>query len=67
MIVTICVELIMEGAVYNPFDRVPTRGFMDHVTPVLVVPATVVVNCVVCDGLRVVLAGVIVTLINGKS
>jgi hypothetical protein len=46
--VTVCCELILEGAVYNPVDEiVPTLGLMDHVTAVLLVSVTVAVNCLV--------------------
>src|SRR5678809_1091661 len=44
LMVTVCGLVITEGAVYIPFDRLPTDGLMDQVTPVLVVPVTVGVN-----------------------
>ena len=36
--------LMVEGAEYNPFDRLPREGFMDQVTAVFVLPVTVAVN-----------------------
>ena len=45
--VTVCVPLMVAGAVYSPFDRVPTAGLIDQVTAVFVLPATVAVSC--CD------------------
>ncbi len=50
-----CAELITEGAVYHPFDKVPTEGVMDQVTDVFALPVTVAVNCLVCDAVRVAL------------
>jgi hypothetical protein len=44
---------------------VPTTGLNDHVTPVLVVPVTVAVNCCVCDAVREAVVGVIETLTGG--
>lgn len=43
VIVTVCPELTL-GAVYKPFNRLPTAGFIDHVTAVFVLPVTVAVN-----------------------
>jgi hypothetical protein len=37
---------------------VPTAGLTDHVTPVLTVPVTVVVNCWVCEAISEVVEGV---------
>jgi hypothetical protein len=37
---------------------VPTAGLNDHVTPVLAVPVTVVVNCWVCEAVSEVIEGV---------
>ena len=59
--------MITEGAVYNPFDRFPTEGFIDQVTPVFVVPVTVAVNCVPWDGVRIALAGLKLMLTAGMS
>ena len=42
--VTVCVELMAEGAVYNPFEILPTLGLSDQVTLVSVAPVTVAVN-----------------------
>ena len=44
VMVMVCVELTMEGARYNPLDRLPTEGFIDQVTAVFVFPVTVAVN-----------------------
>lgn len=53
--------LIEEGAVYNPFDKLPKdAGFRDHVTAVFPVLVTVAVNCVVCEAVRVATKGSIV-------
>ena len=57
-----CEAVITEGAVYNPFDRLPTDGFMDQVTEVFVLPVTVAVNCLVCDAARDALRGLTLTL-----
>ena len=54
--------LITEGAVYNPFDKLPIEGVMDQVTEVFALPVTVAVNCVVCDAARVALGGFTPTL-----
>lgn len=44
--VTFCEEVMELGGVYRPLlEIVPTAGFSDHVTDVLVVPDTVAVNC----------------------
>lgn len=67
VMVTVCGELITEGAVYNPPDRLPTTGFMDQVTAVFDVPLTVEVNCLVSDGARVVVEGLTLMLIMGTS
>ena len=40
---------------------------MDHVTPVLAVPATVAENCWVCDPVREAMPGVTETVIPGFS
>ncbi len=53
VMVTDCAELITEGAVYNPFDKLPTEGLMDQVTDVFALPVTVAVNCLLCDAERV--------------
>jgi hypothetical protein len=60
--VTDCAELITEGAVYNPFDRLPTDGVIDQLTKVFTLPVTVAVNCVPCDGVRVAFGGLRLTL-----
>ena len=44
-ILTLVGEATVAGAVYKPFTTLPTAGLRDHVTPVLVLPVTVVVNC----------------------
>ena len=43
--VTVCVALMLDGAVYNPpLVTVPTAGENDQVTEVLLDPVTVLVN-----------------------
>jgi len=60
--VTDCGELITEGAVYNPFDKLPTEGVMDQVTEVFALPVTVAANCVLCDAVRIAFGGFTLTL-----
>ena len=46
VMVMVCVEVIVAGAVYKPvLLKVPTEGLMLQVTAVLLVPVTVAVNC----------------------
>ena len=59
--ITDCALLITEGAVYNPFDRVPVEGIIDQIT------LTVAVNCVLCETLRVAFRGLMPTLTVGAS
>jgi len=63
--VTVWVALIAEGAVYNPFDRVPTMGFMDQVTEVFNGPVTVAANWYAWEAPRVTLSGLTLTLTVG--
>lgn len=42
---TVCVALMVAGAVYNPLLTVPALGLSDQVTPVLELPLTVALNC----------------------
>lgn len=64
--VTFCAAAIEEGAVYRPVEEmVPTLGDKDQFTAVLVVPATVAVNCCVCDADKLELNGVIPKLTVG--
>jgi hypothetical protein len=63
--VTDCAELITEGAVYNPFDKLPSDGTMDQVTEVLALPVTVAVNCLLCEAARVALRGLTLMLTLG--
>ncbi len=65
--VTDCALLITEGAVYNPFDRLPTEGFMDQVTEVFALPVTVAVNCLLCDAVRLAFEGLTLTLTLGGA
>jgi len=65
VMVTDCAELITDGAVYNPFDKLPIEGFIDQVTEVLALPLTVAVNCLLCDAVRVAVEGLTPTLILG--
>ena len=62
VMVTDCAVLITEGAVYNPFDKLPSEGVMDQVTEVLELPVTVAVNCLLCDAVRLALRGLTPTL-----
>jgi hypothetical protein len=50
VIVTVCAVAMLAGAVYRPVAlNVPTpSGAINHVTAVLLVFATVAVNCTVC-------------------
>ncbi len=59
---TVCWVLFVAGAVYKPvLDSVPTAGLNDQVTPVLLLPVTVVVNCWVCETDRLADVGLICT------
>jgi hypothetical protein len=44
---------------------VPTAGLNDHATPVLALPATVAVNCWVCEAVSEVVEGVTETVTRG--
>ena len=61
---TDCAVLITEGAVYNPFDKLPIEG-VDQVTEVVELPVTVAVNCWLCDAVRVAVRGLMPTLTMG--
>ena len=63
--VTDCAALIMEGALYKPFDKVPNAGVMDQVTEPFVLPATAAVNCWLCEVVRVAVRGLMLTLTMG--
>ena len=65
--VTLCEVLMRAGAVYNPFAKLPTDGFMDQVTAVFPLPVTVAVNCALWDAVRVVFGGLMLTLTVGMS
>ena len=66
--VTDCAALIAEGAMYNPFDKLPSDGVMDQVTAVLELPVTVAVNCTLCVGASVALGGLMLMLtLPGRS
>jgi len=67
VMVTVCATLIEAGAVYVPFDSLPTEGFIDQVTAVFVLPVTVAVNCCVCEAAIVAFAGLTVMLTVGVS
>jgi hypothetical protein len=67
VIITDCALLMTDGAVYNPFDKLPTEGFMDQVTEVVELPVTVAANCLVWDAVRVALEGLKLTLTPGGS
>ena len=62
VMVTDWAALMVDGAVYIPFKRFPTIGFMDQVTDVFAVPVTVAVNCLACEGYRLALGGVMLML-----
>jgi hypothetical protein len=61
LMVTACGALIVEGAVYHPFDKLPMDGLRDQVTEVFESPVTVAVNCALCEGPRVTLDGLTLT------
>ena len=65
--VTVCEALIEAGAVYRPPEREPTRGLKDQATAVFVAPLTVAVNCEVCDGAKLALEGLTVTVTPGAG
>src|SRR5215467_897647 len=68
VMVTVCAEEIVAGAVYNPpVVRVPTDGFILQVTAVLLVPLTVAVNCCWPLAVRVTDTGVTDTATVGVS
>src|ERR1035441_7081355 len=47
-VVTVVLDATIVGAVYKPeLLIVPNAGLLDHVTPVLLVPVTVALNCCV--------------------
>lgn len=58
IIVTVCAEVIVDGAVYTPLFKVPTLGLIDHVAAVLVEPVTVDANVAVWLGPNAVALGV---------
>jgi hypothetical protein len=58
VIVTVCGVRILDGAVYSPPEEsAPTAGLIDQVTPALLAPKTVAVNCCVPEGPRPTLDG----------
>jgi hypothetical protein len=64
--VTVCALEMEAGALYKPvFVTVPISGLTDQLTPVLVVPPTVAVNCCAWDAPREMLAGLTVTVTGG--
>ena len=59
VMVIVCCVVMADGAVYRPVaDSVPTDGFIDQVTELLLLFATVAVNCCVADGSSDTVAGV---------
>ena len=58
---------MLPGAVYSPFDMVPTGGLRLQDTLALDVLATVAVNCWVCPGPKETEGGLRETDIGGKS
>jgi hypothetical protein len=67
VIVTVCADAIVAGAVYKPDDdTLPTpEGLRPHVTAVFEEPVTAAVNCWLVFAVRVLLPGVTVTLTTG--
>jgi hypothetical protein len=68
--VTDCAVLITEGAVYKPFDKLPTNtppaeAVMDQVTDVFGLPVTAALNCWLCDAMRAAVRGLMPTLTMG--
>ena len=43
--VTVCFDVVLAGATYNPFTTLPILGVSDQLTAVFVVPFTATVNC----------------------
>ncbi len=65
--VTVCNEVILEGAVYNPAVLiVPTAGLTDQTTPAVEF-VTVAVICCVWPAVRVAETGVTETAMGGTS
>jgi hypothetical protein len=62
VMVIVWVAVITEGAVYNPFDKVPTEGVMDQVTEVFALPVTSAVNCTFFKAVSAALRGLTPTL-----
>jgi hypothetical protein len=60
--ITVCEVVMTEGAVYNPFDKLPIEGAMDQVTFAVVLPVIVAVNWVLCEGPKFTALGVTETL-----
>ena len=52
VMVTACDVVTWEGAVYNPFNKLPSEGVMDQFTDVFELPVTVAVNCLLWDAVR---------------
>ncbi len=67
VMVTTWRALITEGAVYEPFDRVPTEGVMDHVTEVFALPVTIAVNSLLWEAVRVAVGGLRLTLTGAEA
>src|ERR1035441_5220880 len=66
--VTVWDVRIFDGAVYRPAEEiVPTDGLIDQVTPVLLVPKTVAVNCCVPEGARLTVDGLRDTVTAWRS
>jgi hypothetical protein len=66
MTVTAWVSLIAAGAVYKPVgEMVPSKGWIDHLTPGSVAPVTVAVNCRLWEAPRVTAPGLTATVIAG--
>jgi hypothetical protein len=66
--VTVCWLATAGGAVYRPeLPMVPVAGLRLHVTVVLAVFVTMAVNCCVCEGERVAVKGVTLTVTGGAN
>ena len=62
VMVTVWAALITEGAVYNPFDILPSKGVMVQVTEVFALPVRVAVNCLLWEAVRLAFRGLTLML-----
>src|SRR4051812_48008743 len=62
---TVAGDVTSAGAVYNPFlEMKPTAGLIDQATPESPDPLNVAVNWMDCEGFKVAIAGVTVTVVT---